>query len=234
MIYIVPLAGPDIVQADGTIKPLINIKERPLIDEVVKTRIWWREQVIKSEDIIFILRSDIPEFKIIEAHLQKEYCGCSIVFINKQTRGALLTALVGAALAQKYDEILCVDLVDIIYDMNIEAIEEFITNPELAGMIPWFKSNEPCFSYLEINEQGHVTKTKEKAVISKYASAGTYFYKNIATFIEAVLYSLKHEENVSYKNSLFLCPSYNGIIRRGGIVTNVEVKNINALSKFFH
>jgi len=102
-----------------------------------------------------------------------------------------------------------------------------------VGIIPYFESEHPKYSYLEI-ENGVVKRTREKQVISSHASAGTYFFRSLSVFLSAVADSLRHVEDYSVRGNLFLCPSFNGIIAADQTVLPVLVSNVRSLSLLFH
>lgn len=228
MLYnIVPLAGPDLKMKDGSFRPLYEIDNQPLIIKALKSRNWYRE----NSKFIFILR-EVKGISTLANFLKDNFKYCQIAIISDMTKGALLSCLSGASLIKDYNLPICIDLADIIYECDLEPVKIFQNDSELYGIIPSFESNDPKFSYLEI-KNNKIIRTKEKDVISNIASAGTYFFKNLPSFLEAASWSLKNERKISFNGNLFLCPSYNFFASNGKKVTNVEVKNVQPISKIF-
>jgi len=232
MYSIVPLAGPDFILPNGSLKPLFKIDGISLIEKALKSRFWFQNGELETKDLIFILRDTerTPDFK---AFLEKTFIDCKTLVISNITKGALLSSLAGCALIDNYNKPVCVDLVDIIYDCSSSPQELFKKNSDLSGIIPYFKSDNPKFSYLTI-ENEMVQQTVEKKVISNNASAGTYFFKDLPTFLRAASGSLKVNEILSYKGNMFLCPSYNPLILNGEKIVPFEVSGVISLSEIFH
>jgi len=232
MYSIIPLAGPDFILPDGLLKPLFDINGTPLIVKALQSREWIKNKTLKNENMIFVLRKT-PQTAGFSDFLMKNFTGCKIVEISDRTQGALLSSLAGAALIKNYDIPVCVDLIDIIYNCNSSPVEIFEENPDIKGIIPYFESDSPKFSYLKIFDN-RVKQTVEKRVISQNASAGTYFFKDIPTFLEGVSDSLKMDALVSYKENQFLCPSYNSLIMKNYHILPVKVENVQTISEYFH
>lgn len=232
MYCIVPLAGPDFILKDGRLKPLYEVDGEPLILKTINSRFWRKSGELKNENIIFVLRdtSKTEEFK---GFLESQFSGCKTSIISDLTGGALLTILAGCALMQDFTAPICVDLVDILYDCDFSPFDMIKDDPDLIGVIPFFRSDNPKFSYMTVID-GFVSQTIEKRVISDKASAGSYFFKDLPTLLEAIEGSLARSQELSFNNSLFLCPSYNPLIAKGKKVKPFEVYNVHSLSDKFH
>ena len=100
--------------------------------------------------------------------------------------------------------------------------------------MPCFESTDSCYSYLEFNELGDVVRTAEKQVISTTASAGTYLFRDLPTFLDATAYALRHGEKLRANGVHFVCPALNGVIAQGATVKPLSVKNVQPISKRFH
>jgi len=228
---IVPLAGPDFNTEKHGIKPLVPIEGEPLIKKVLKSRSWYNS-LLREEAITFVLRDSEGTDKAI-AYLQEEFSGCHFVKLSGLSKGALLSALAGSSLISNYDQPVVVDLADIIFQGEWNPIEIFAENPLIGGIIPYFNSINPKYSYLELSGQW-VRQTAEKKVISDAASAGVYFFRDLPMFLEAAADSIRFDKLYSYNNNMFLCPAMNGIICRNKLVKAVSVQDVVELSLFFH
>ncbi len=233
MICVVPLAGADIVRANGCVKPLSEVDGTPLIERVLTSRPWWRDGVVASADLIFVLRADVPESAAIARFLDRCFVGAQKAYLNSPTRGALLSAVAGVSASARLEEPLCIDLADIIYDADAEQIDVWLADADSSGLIPWFRADDACYSYLAIDARGRVTATAEKRVISEHASAGTYFFRDVATFLEAAAFSIREQRRLAVSGNLFVCPSFNGLTQADRRVDQFEVKNVNPVSKLF-
>lgn len=232
MYVIVPLAGQDLVLEDGTFRPLYNYEGEPMIKKILKNRLWIKNGEVKNKDIIFVLRQ-VDNLEFLISSLKKEFPECHCVILDTITRGALSTVMAGASLISDFTQPICVDLADIDYNLSVSVKNLFQSDYDLDGMLLTFEANDPKFSYLEIHGN-RVTQCAEKKVISNIASTGTYFYKNLTTFLEAARGSFEASHLVSFKNSLFICPTFNFLIFKNRKVEHLHVKNIVNMSTLFH
>lgn len=232
MTCLVPLAGPDFIRPDGSLKPMFEVEGEPLLVTALRSRPWFRSGESTTRGLVFVIREAEPTASFRE-FLQQEFPGCRVVTISHLTQGALFSAMAGAALLEKIDAPVCVDLVDILYNCDSSPLRLFEEQPDAAGIIPYFPSNKPKFSYLKII-QGRVKLTVEKQVISNHASAGTYFFRDAATFLEAVAGSLRMDKLVTWKDAFFLCPAYNALTLADRLVLPLEVRDVQPVSEWFH
>lgn len=232
MISIVPLAGPDFVHPTLGIKPLMSLEGEPLLRRVITSRSWWRSGDLRSSGLIFVLR-DIPETTQVIEKIDTWFPDAQKVLISSLTQGALMSAVAGVSLIKDFTAPLCIDLVDILYDSQELMIDKF-QDDSISGVVPYFTANESCYSYFQINSEGLVTQAREKQVISNNASAGTYFFRDAATYLNAVAFSLKNKSELAVKGILFVCPAMNYMIQAGKKVIPIQVENVRSISKIFH
>jgi hypothetical protein len=229
---IIPLAGPDFIHPVHGIKPLWMVDGEPLVKRAITSRAWWQKGLLKPEHMVFVLRR-MPEAEAVSQRLDEWFPGSQRVWLSHLSGGALLSALAGTALMGAEEAPLCIDLVDLLYDCADTIVERF-ADKTVGGVVPWFSSSESCYSYFDVNAAGRVTRAVEKQVISSYASAGTYFFCNTATFLGAAAHSLANPSTVAYKNIFFVCPAMNGVIANGLDVQLTPVDNVRPVSKLFH
>jgi|TARA_Y100000034_G_C6893453_1_gene411472 RpiB/LacA/LacB family sugar-phosphate isomerase len=185
-------------------KPLIMAQNKHVID-------WAMDSFDTSEcNIIFAVRLDhIHNFAIDEILKSKFGEDIKIVVINKVTRGSVETCL----LAKEY---INNDLPLFIYTPDVYYQPTFDPNSvpkDLDGFLLTFKANSAAHSYVQLNEQGHATRTAEKEVISQNAAVGVYYYKTGKMFVE---YAEKLiAEDIRVKNEFYICPMYNFLIADG-------------------
>jgi RpiB/LacA/LacB family sugar-phosphate isomerase len=185
-------------------KPLIMANDRHIID-------WAMESVKMDEcNVIFVVRSEhIYTFSIDEVLRQKFGDDIKIVVVQQRTDGAVSTCL----LAKEY---INNDLPLIIYTPDVCFSPQFdpaSIDTDLDGMLLTFKANSPAHSYLDIDENGLVTKTVEKEVISTDAAVGVYHYKKGSDFVKYA--EMMIEQNIRTKNEFYICPMYNLLIEDG-------------------
>ena len=229
MICIVPLAGPDFVHPSLGIKPLYQVSGVPLIEYALSSRPWWGDNHV---DYVFVLR-DLPESAQVSKFLQNLVPNAAIVTVSRITDGALFSALAGMAMTKAGERPICIDLADIVFSSEINPRKIFEERESVGGILPIFPSDDPKYSYARI-EDGLVTETREKVVISNHASAGVYLFRNTSIFLSAAAHSLTHAATIAHNNILFVCPAMNGVIDVGYTVVPKEVTDCEPISVVFH
>ncbi|ABI66756.1 MAG: hypothetical protein ACJA0K_000640 [Maricaulis maris] len=213
MRVIVPLAGPDFIRDDGTLKAQINLGGEPLLRRVLTSRPW--AEAVAAENHSFILL-DAPETRAFATGpLDKWYPGASVTFLSCYTRGAALSALAGIATGADTAGPIIVDLADIMYSSTLDPATVFAANPDCGGIALTFKDDNPAYSYLRLDAFGVFSEAAEKRVISEHASAGTYMFRNLPIYLRALAHGLENEETQTFRNLFFVCPLFNGVKDQG-------------------
>jgi hypothetical protein len=162
MFCVVPLAGPDLYDPRYGAKPFVPCNGRTLIEATLGARPWLASGALKSADIVFVLR-ELEQSADILARLRSLFPGCHSVVVDRLTAGTVFSALAGAALQQRFDEPLVIDLVDIIYRCPDVQIEQLLADPRVAGAIPWFRSADPAYSYLRVDDHNVIETAGREA-----------------------------------------------------------------------
>jgi hypothetical protein len=222
MRIIVPLAGPDFIRDGGALKAEIELDGEPILRRVLSSRPWAR--AVQDHSFILI---DAPETRAFATGaLDEWYPGASVTFISKYTRGAALSALAGIATGQDVNEPIIVDLADIGYDSTLEPIGVFKKNPGCSSIALTFKAENPTYSYLRLNASGSFDNAAEKSVISNNASAGTYIFRDMATYLRALAHNLENAHDQTFRDQFFVCPLLNGVKDMGKQVLLETVTNV--------
>lgn len=160
-------------------KPLIEINNKPFL--------YWSTKSITNfidvQDITFIvLGKHIEEFKI-DTKIKENFPEAKIIVIPEILNGAVLTCMEG--IKEINDDLPIVfndcDHAFISSDFNIYANRgEF---KEIDGGLLTFESNEPKYSFLQMDDKGNVINTVEKKVVSNHAICGAYYFKNKKLFL---------------------------------------------------
>lgn len=209
MRVIVPLAGPDFILKDGSLKAEIELNGEPLLRRVLTSRQWAKN--LASRDYSFVL-FDSPSTRAFAANaLLDWYPDSTVTFISSYTRGAALSALAGMATLEDMDVHIIVDLADIFYESTLDPVPVFEKNSDCGSIALTFKADNPAYSYLKLDTAGLFESAAEKSVISKNASAGTYIFRDMATYLRALAYSLENQENQTFNDLFYVCPLLNGV-----------------------
>lgn len=228
MKVIVPLAGPDFVFEDGSVKAEFEVKpDTPLLKWVLDNRSWYRSGYVVPSDFIFVMYDCPGTRNFSSTKLKKWYPGCKVIFISHYTKGAALSALVGVStIEQLSEEAICIDLADIYYDENVDIDSILVDNEHVGALALIFKHDNPQYSYLELDDDGYAISAREKIVISDNASAGTYFFKNALTYMEALSHCIANASQYEHNGLQFVCPVYNGVVHKQLKVAVENVTNV--------
>lgn len=224
MHVIVPLAGPDFILDDGTLKAELIFAGEPLLRRILDTRPWASD--IAPHNYTFIFH-DAPETRAFAAGALSEwYPGATMAFLSKYTRGAALSALAGLSMVSDLDSPIIVDLADIYYKSALVPQDVFAANELCGGIALTFRSNNPTYSYLSLDQEGNFVEAAEKSVISDNASAGTYMFRDLAIYLHALSHGLENANGQMFRNLFYVCPLFNGVKAQGKDIMLENVSNV--------
>lgn len=229
---IVPLAGPDFYSTQFGIRPLFPIAGVPLIEHVLLKRPWI-SQACKDDRLIFVLRDEQPHTDIMRAFIKKKFPLAKVIILDHLTAGAPFSSLAGIALSNNHQEPVIVDLADIAFETSLNPEKYFAEHLVVDAIVPYFLSQDPKFSYLELDGK-RIIRAREKKIISSYASAGVYCFRNTSTYMRAIKHILDHPEDCTINDVYFVCPSINGLIGCERETHAIEVQRAEPLSTLFH
>jgi hypothetical protein len=231
---IVPLAGPQLTHPEHGLIIKYPVDGAPLLKRTLETRPWWTTGRLRPRDLIFVLRESNELDEIREA-VTDWFPGCRMVVLSQLTKGALLSALAGAAAVTALNEPLIIDLADILYDADMDIEKLFSADPTAGAIATYFDADDACYSYFTWADDGTVAFAAEKNVISRNASAGTYIFQTAGHFILAAGRSLvESRDELTVGNALFVCPALNSIVRGGLRVLPVATRDVRSVSKLLH
>lgn len=231
---VVPLAGPQLTHPRYGLLGCHQVDGVPLLKRTLQSRPWWRVGRLGAGDLVFVLREG-PEYASLRDAVTDWFQGCRIVTLSRLTKGALLSALAGAAMVTELDEPLIIDLADILYDADVDIEACFAADASADALVPYFEDDDDCYSYFHFAADGSVAYAVEKKVISRHASAGSYIFRSTGHFITATGNALRQfRDELTVGNALFVCPVLNSVIRQGARVLAVPVNNVRSISKLLH
>ena len=188
-------------------KPLIMLNNKPFFYWAVQSV----SHFVELCDISFVvLQEHIDEFNI-DVVIRQYYPDANIVVIPEVLPGAVLTCMEGVKVLNDNQPILFNDCDHMFIS---RAFYDFcsrgdFTNPD--GALLTFPSDEPKFSFIKMDNNGKITGTVEKQVVSNLAICGAYYFKNAKVFLDAAEQYL-HE--CSYEE-FFVSGVYNIMTKRG-------------------
>lgn len=146
----------------------------------------------------------------------------AFVSVEKVTQGASCTALAAADIINNRFPVVFVDS-DNIFDNA--AFHDFLADAlshGADGSLLTVNSDRDCFSYAKV-ENGFVTETREKVVISSHAITGAYYFARGADFCRCATELMMYGERA--KSEYYMSNVYNRAIAKGQKVTVFDIPN---------
>ncbi len=191
-------------------KPLINLGGKPFF--------WWAahsvlRQTPVGEMVCVVLDDHIADFAI-DARIHEYFPQARIVGLPGVTNGAAETAKIGLEALETAGPVAINDSDHAFDAPGLAAVIATLGSGSDAGLL-CFASDDPAYSYARLNEQGGVTGTVEKHVISTHALAGCYLFAGRDIFLDSYA---GYARDCPY-DELFVSGIYNRLIADGAGVS---------------
>jgi len=185
---IMPMAGEGsrfLKEGWTTPKPLIELHGTPLFMRAIGS--------VSIEGVTmkysFIVRQEHIERYHIDEQIRAIIPEANVFSVEKTTRGAVETCLIAENVIDENDAVIVMDC-DLEFRSKafLEGIKVILQQPSAeanGGMLVSFESQEPRYSYVEVDENMIVKRTAEKEVISSHALCGAYFFSSSRGFLKA-------------------------------------------------
>jgi NDP-sugar pyrophosphorylase family protein len=157
-----------------TPKPMIEVDGKPMFMRAL-------DSFASVDDVqhIFVIRKEHDEAYDLANQIRAQLPDAKISILDHDTGGAVETCLIAR---DDIDDSLPITIADCdIYFESHEYFEKVRTAAETGkpdGMLLTFTADDPRYSYVEIDDEGHAVRTAEKVVISNHAILGGYFFKS--------------------------------------------------------
>ena len=164
-------------------KPLIDLFGKPFFYYATKSI----TDYIDVESVTFVVLQDHVDRFGIDKEILRYFPNAKIEVIPEVLPGAVLTCMAGVKNIPDGEGVIFNDCDHaFVCGSFSEYINETIcTYEQLDGALLTFESNEDKFSYAAFDDDGYVTKTVEKQVISTDAICGAYYFSNKNTFVSS-------------------------------------------------
>lgn len=219
-ILLVPIAGKGQRFVDEGFhmpKPLIMVDGEHIID-------WSFKSIDPAEyDIVFVVRDDhIHNFGIDSILKNKFGENIKIVSTDKITSGTVASCL----LAEDY---INNDVPLVVYTLDVYFEPKFMLENvgDADGFILTFKANNPAYSYVQLDDDGHALRTAEKEIISENAAVGIYYFKRGSEFVRYAHQMI--DQNLRTNNEFYVCPLYNLMITDNKKVRTAHVQKMHLM-----
>ena len=190
-------------------KPLIEMGGRSLIEIVLSS-------VAPPSPCkhIFICRKEhLAQFFLGDV-LRLLRPGCEVIDAHGDTAGALCTVLLAIDQIDPEQELLIVNGDQYIAE-SLDPFYQRCRTSDVDGCILTFEATHPRWSFVRTaaTDPTRVMEVSEKRPISKQATAGLYYFRRAADFVEAAERMVV--KGIRTAGQFFICPVYNEMILQG-------------------
>ena len=128
---------------------------------------------------LFVVRREHVDQYELDTQIRTLLPDAKISILDGNTRGAVETCLLAAGDIDDDMPIIVADC-DIYFESKdyFDKVKKVQETGKPDGMLLTFTSNEPRYSYVEIDSDGNAIRTAEKVVISEHAVLGGYFFSS--------------------------------------------------------
>lgn len=206
---IIPMAGEGkrfIQRGYKVPKPFISVFGKPMIELVLLNIL-----NINAAITLIIQQLHQRQYEQIVDDLIHSY-KVKIVTVDGPTEGAAISVLAAHRLINNDSPLLIMNC-DQLIDVDFRGFLEDIDARDLDGSLMTFQASETRWSYAQINPEGFVTEVREKEVISQFATAGVYYFRQGNMFVDSAIDMIVKNQRVN--GEFYVGPVYNEAIQNG-------------------
>lgn len=208
-----------------TPKPLIPVDGKPMFMRALDS---FKETAELELSYIFVVRRDQEDQYGLSQQIKAQLPDAKITILENDTRGAVETCMLARNDIDDTVPIVIADC-DIYFQSEayFEKIKKSLSIGKPDGMLLTFNSDDPRYSYVELDKNGRAVRTAEKIVISNHAILGGYFFKSGALFKQLAEAFVSHDLPDGLKE-YFMSHLFNILLEQNGDIeiADVDVKYI--------
>ena len=189
-------------------KPFIDVNGKPMIHRVIKNL--GMEFDKEYLFILICLQEDYDKYDFTEFEKVIGHNSYDVVILDDVTEGAAQTVLTAKHLINDDTPLMTMNS-DQLVDWNVE--EMFERAQHYDALIPCFHGEGNAWSYARTLDNGYVQEVAEKKQISKYATAGYYYWKKGSDFVKYAEQMIK--DNSRTNGEFYVAPVYNWAVKDG-------------------
>lgn len=213
---IIPIAGPGKKLSDTEyIKSLQEIERKTILQYVFESL-----QPLEADSFnVVIKRQDVNNYHLdnVVKLLRPD---ANVVVAEGETMGAACTCMLAVDHLDMEAPLIITGGDQILTISPVEILDYFMEQ-DFDGGVAIFDDVHPRWSYVKLDEQGHVIEAAEKRPISRNATAGFYYFKKAKYFFVAAQRMIL--KNASVNGSFFVCPAFNEMILQQQIIGTYRI-----------
>ncbi len=188
-------------------KNLVEVMGQPMVQHVMETL-----APLKTigGNFICAVRRDENRKHHTGKVLQLMDPSTTVLEIAEETSGAACSGLLAVNYINNDEPLIITNGDQILIDTDLPKIIHHFIEQRLDAGVVVFEDIHPRWSFVKCNENELVIETAEKRPISKFATAGFYYFARGREFVTAAMEMIKKDAHV---NGLFyICPALNEMI----------------------
>ena len=189
-------------------KPFIDVNGKPMIHRVIENL--GMEFDKEYMFIMICLQEDYDKYDFTEFEKVIGHNSYDVVILDDVTEGAAQTILQAKDLINDDTPLMTMNS-DQLVDWDIERLFEMCE--QFDGVIPCFYGEGNAWSYARTLDNGYVQEVAEKKQISKYATAGYYYWKKGSDYVKYAEQMIK--DNSRTNGEFYVAPVYNWAVKDG-------------------
>ena len=203
-------------------KPFIDVNGKPMIHRVIKNL--GMEFDKEYMFILICLQEDFDKYDFTEFEKVIGHNSYDVIILDDVTEGAAQTILQAKDLINDDTPLMTMNS-DQLVDWDIERLFEMCE--QFDGVIPCFYGEGNAWSYARTLDNGYVQEVAEKKQISKYATAGYYYWSKGSDFVKYAEQMI--EDNSRTNGEFYVAPVYNWAVKDGKRVGVFMVDKLHSL-----
>ena len=175
---------------------------------------------------IFICQEEHVFDLKLHDHFTQKNLDFEIVATDQITDGPACSVLLAKKFIDNQEELL-VAYCDDCLDIDIDVFLKSTRGQDADGSLLLFPSKDPGNSYAVIDASGRVLRTAEKELISPYATAALYYFKEGREFVHGAQRMIQSDKRANANNEFYVCPVYNELIQNQKSVISFKIASEN-------
>lgn len=138
----------------------------------------------------------------------------TLIEVNEKNSGAACSALLAMDYINNDESLIIANGDQILVGVDLKALVAGFRDRQLDAGVVVFEDIHPRWSFVKCDASGLVIETAEKRPISKFATAGFFYFSRGSDFVLAAMEMIKKDAQLC--GLFYICPALNEMILRQG------------------
>lgn len=205
-------------------KPFIDVDGKPMIARVMENL-----DYPGARYILLARASHMEKEAELVKEISKNY-NATFIPIEKLTEGTACTVLFSREHINNETPLLIANSDQLVEGGIVPFVKDCHARKADGSILTFVdKERNPKWSFAQIDDEGVVTRVKEKEAISEYATVGIYYFSQGTHFVDSAIDMIINNDRVN--NEFYTCPVYNYTIdkKKKNVIYNIDADNMHGL-----